>query len=364
MGAGPFDFAPYIEQLLGRRLIAGDSSAARAFLAGRRILVTGAGGSIGSALAERLVDVRPVDLILLDHHENSLFQLRQHMMERHPGDATSMRFVLADVRDGRKMAAVLREHSPEIIFHLAAYKHVPLAEESPEEFVSINVLGTWRLLQEACCAGVRKVIYPSTDKAVDPPSIYGATKRTVEIMLQAFADREPGIQFIAARLVNVLGARGGVVETFARQISDGRELTITDARMTRYWITMEEALYLLTQAAYRGRSGGILVLDLGEPVRVVDIAHRLWRILGLPNEEFRIRYVGARPGERMAEYLFDAGESVVPSGIEGILEVRSKAPKPREVAEAAELVRALEELIAADAKAELRDRLFSFIRGS
>ncbi len=362
MSAGLFNPTPFIEQLLGRTTIEGDKSAAEAFLSKHRILVTGAGGSIGSALVEYLVSLHPIGLILLDHHENSLFQLRQRVIQEHPDGELSMRFVLADVRDRRKMAAVLKEYSPEIIFHLAAYKHVPLAEESPEEFVSINVLGTWRLLQEARSAGVKKVIYPSTDKAVNPPSIYGATKRIVEIMLQAFANEEPGIQLTAVRLVNVLGAHGGVIETFAHQINAGRELTVTDPEMTRYWITMEEALYLLTQAAYAGKTGSILILDLGEPVKVVDIAHKLWNILGSPEKDLPVRYIGARPGERMSEYLFGVREFTAECGIYGILEVKSKESRQHTIAGVTEMVVGLEELVNANAKAELRDRLFSFVK--
>lgn len=361
MLADLFNQVHLIEQLLGRTMIEGDRSAANAFLTKHRILVTGAGGSIGSALTDYLVRLGPVELVLLDHHENSLFQLRQRLMQAHHDAKTPMRFVLADVRDRRKMTAVLKEYSPEIIFHLAAYKHVPLAEESPEQFVSINVLGTWYLLEEARNAGVKKIVYPSTDKAVNPPSIYGATKRIVEVMLQAYAVENPGFDLTAVRLVNVLGANGSVIEIFARQIDDGRELTVTDPAMTRYWITMEEALYLLTQAAHLGRTGSILVLDLGAPLRVVDIAHKLWSILCSSEKECSIRYVGARPGERMAEYLYSDREFLARCGIDGILEVKSKEQKRQKLEGMAQLVVCLEELVNSDSKAELRDRLFSFV---
>lgn len=355
-----FDLAPLVERLLGRQSIGGDCSSMEAFLAGQRILVTGAGGSIGTALSEFLVGLHPACLVLLDHHENSLFQLRQRLMPR-LGDDRSVRFILADIRDTRKMSKVLREYSPDTMFHLAAYKHVPLAEESPEEFVSINLLGTWRLLQEACNSGIRRVVYPSTDKAVNPPSIYGATKRMVEVMLQTLAAEKPDVWLTPVRLVNVVGAHGGVIEIFARQIREGRALTVTDGEMTRYWITMQEALYLLTQAAYAGKTSRPLILDLGQPVKLLEIARRAWETLGPPGEEMRVHFVGMRPGERLSEDLVDDGEYTVRTAVEGLLEVRSQVSRCFKVAQISEMLASLESLIEADATDDLRDVLFSYV---
>ncbi|MDA8188170.1 MAG: SDR family NAD(P)-dependent oxidoreductase [Dehalococcoidales bacterium] len=355
---------PFFPQLLGRALIEEDNSTAEEFLSRHRILVTGAGGSIGSALTEMLLHIGPSQLVLLDHHENSLFQLRQRVMAEGLCDHVPTRFILADVRDRRKIAAVLDELSPEIVFHLAAYKHVPLAEDSPEEFVSINVLGTWHLLAEARRVGVKKIVYPSTDKAVNPPSIYGATKKAVEIMLQAVAAEEPNTKLTAVRLVNVLGAHGGVIEIFERQIRSGRSPTITDPAMTRYWITLQEALYLLAQAAASNDSGNILVLDLGDPVKVADIALELWKMLRPANEEFRAQCIGMRPGERLSEYLVESGEFTAPTPSKGILQVKNRKPKRYSLAQMKDLIGALQELIDANAKAELRDRLFTFVQSA
>ncbi len=356
-----FDNASFVEQVLGRKQIGGDDRAADAFLARQRILVTGAAGSIGSALTDYLVGLRPHSLILLDHHENSLFQMRQRLGQRSGGIDDSMHFILADVRNRRRIASVLRQYSPDVVFHLAAYKHVPLAEESPEEFVSINVLGAWHLLQEARAAGVKRIVYPSTDKAVNPPSIYGATKRIVETMFQAFATEEPRVQLSVVRLVNVLGAHGGVIEIFARQVAEGRELTVTDPKMIRYWITMQEAIYLLTRTAYAGNSGGITILDLGRPLTVLEIAQRVWQSLGPKGMEMPVRYVGMRPGERLVEDLTYAGEYTARAASEGLLEVEREIPRRYEVAQLAEIVATLGGLVDSENLGELRDRLFSYL---
>lgn len=352
----------FIERLLGRARIGRDDHTTKASLSQQRILVTGAAGSIGTALIDWLLDAQPASLVLLDHHENSLFQLRQRIAERHAAALEKLHFVLADVRNWRKVRDILQRYSPELIFHLAAYKHVPLAEESPEEFVSVNVIGTWHLLQGACSVGVKRIVYPSTDKAVDPPSIYGATKRTVEIALQALAGESDNIIFTAVRLVNVLGAHGGVIETFIRQIREGLELTVTDPRMTRYWITMPEALYLLTSAATYNKSGAILAPDLGEPTRVVDIAERLWQALRPAEPGIKMRFTGVRSGERMAEYLYNSQECAVPSGMEGILEIRRKSALRIGIGEIEDLIAELEELSRADTGPKLREVIFSFVR--
>lgn len=345
---------PPLSHLLERALLAPDTRAAEDFLAARRLLITGAAGSIGSALSERLVRLAPPALVLLDHHENSLFQLSQRLRATRPAGQPEPTLVLADVRDPERSGAVLRRYRPEVVFHLAAYKHVPLGEAQPAAYVANNVLGTWHLLMAARETGVEALVYPSTDKAVAPVNTYGATKRIVERMLRALA-QEAGPRLVAARLVNVLGARGGVIEKFARQIGEGRPLTVTDPGMTRYWITEREALDYLILAAQLGPRGGVLTLDLGRPVRVVEVARRLWELLGPPGEPFTPRYIGAYPGERLDEFLYGPDEEARPSGIPNVLEVR--APGGEGPAELARLVDELAALVAADDDAGLRARL-------
>lgn len=356
-----FDPTALAEQLLIREPIEADTSDIARFLAGKRVLVTGAGGSIGTPLAEMLVDLGSPGLVLLDHHENSLFHLRQRLLEH--GRTPNASFLLADIRDRRKLSSVLRDHQPEVIFHLAAYKHVPLAEESPEQCVSNNILGAWYLFQEAQAAGVEKVVYPSTDKAVRPVNIYGATKRVVEEMLRVLSGSQGGTSLSAIRLVNVLGAHGGVIETFARQIREGHPLTVTDPGMTRYWISMREALYLLTSAAYSPASGNILILDIGEPVKVVSIAQRLWEIAGPRNEAFAVEYIGARPGERMTEYLYGDDEYAEPSGLPHLLQIHGKKSPARDLNAVACLMAEFENLVAENAREPLMELLYGSVPG-
>lgn len=348
-------------EVLGRQGIAVDYDALGTHLSGKRILITGAAGSIGSALAELLARVSPASLTLLDIHENSLFHLRQHLGAAFP--EAPLRYVLADVRNRRRIGQVLDDATPEVIFHLAAYKHVPLAEELPAEFAAVNVLGTWRLLQEARRLGACKLIYPSTDKAVNPPSIYGATKRSVELALQAAAQAYPELELTIARLVNVLGARGGVIETFVRQISAGLPVTITDPRMARYWITMDEALWLLTSAGAATGTGKILLLDLGEPVSVATLAERLWALFRPRGEAMHAEYSGSRPGERLFEELTYADEVTVRSDWSGVMQVQNTRRQPRALADVSAWLLALEDAVERCAEDELRKLLFDFVRG-
>lgn len=352
---------PHLPALLGRDPIGELSAEHREALAPRRILVTGAAGSIGRALSEWLSQVRPEALALLDNHEDSLFKLRQRLLAGGASPAT--RFIIADVRNQRRMEWVLDEVKPEVVFHLAAYKHVPLAEEWPEEYVAVNVVATWQLGLAAIKAGVRKMVYASTDKAVNPPSVYGATKRCVEILLRGLAPNSGGTQFTVARLVNVVGARGGVVETFARDILAGQPVRVTDPRMTRYWITFPEALFLLVSAACRDGSGNVLVPDAGQPVSVPEVARRIHRMLRGPDAECAISYTGIRPGERLHEELAYAGERLRPTRSPGILEaVRDDWAGEPTRDELEEEVALLKRLAESGQVERLRERLFAFVK--
>ena len=351
------------EALLERAPIAFDEAALADRLAGRRILVTGAGGSVGSALVDLLASLGPAELVLLESHEPSLFHLRNRLLTARPG--VSYRWTLADVRDERKLATTFRQWRPEVVFHLAAYKHVPLGEENVDQVVGVNVLGTVRLVRQAASAGVETVVYPSTDKAVNPPSIYGATKRVVERYLAEVARGPAGPAIRVVRLVNVFGTQGSVIETFTRQILAGQPLTITDPRMIRYWMTMREAAHLLawtTTIATGEAAEWPFVLKVGEAVPLETTARRLCRLLR-PGAGVSIRYVGIRPGERLYEELTYPYETLEPGPHPGVWAVRDRRGPGALAPDLAVQLRTLEERLYELGLPELRRRLFALAAG-
>jgi FlaA1/EpsC-like NDP-sugar epimerase len=304
--------------LLGRPELTIDLEAAGRELGGRRVLVTGAGGSVGSHLAELLVGLEPDLVTLLDHHDHALFALKRRLdLVAHKN---VWRLALTDLRDRDKLARVLDESRPEVIFHLAAYKHVPFGEEFPLETFGVNVRATASLLELATERNVERFVYPSSDKAVNPPSLYGATKRLSETLVLKTA-QDQNARYTVVRYVNILGTRGSVIETFAEQIAAGQPLTITDASMTRYWISMPEATWLLVQAAALGAPGSILMLDAREEIPVVAIARRIEALLAKDTEERPLRITGSRPGERLREVLLSDHETFAPGPCAGLLEV-------------------------------------------
>lgn len=347
---------PLGEELLERTPVAFGEAELAGHLAGRRILVTGAGGSVGSTLSEWLAAFAPAELVLLESHEPSLFHLRNRLLATRPDVA--YRWTLADVRDEPKLAAVFRQSRPDVVFHLAAYKQVPLGEENVDQVIGVNVLGTAGLVRQAARTGVGTVVYPSTDKAVNPPSIYGATKRLVERLFAERSREHEGPALRLVRLVNVFGTQGSVIETFTRKILAGQPLPITDPRMTRYWMTMREVALLLAWAGTCAGSPDPYVLDVGEAVPLEQTADRLRRLLR-PEAELAIRYVGIRPGERLHEELAYPYERLEPSPQPGVLRVRDlRGPEAAAPGLAAELDRLGRELYDLD-RAELRSRLFS-----
>ena len=308
--------------LLGRAILPIDFAAARRELGGKRILVTGAGGSVGQHLAETLLELEPAALALLDHHDHALHALRKRMDLFVPGRGSTApaRLVLADVRDPARMARVFADARPEVVFHLAAYKHVPFGEEFPEETFGTNVLATESLLRLAGDYGVERFVYPSSDKAVNPPSLYGATKRLAETLVQrAGADLER--RYVVARYVNILGTNGSVVETFAQQVAARQALTITDERMTRYWISMAEATWLVVQAAALGEPADVLMLDVPDEVPVVRMARRIEALVAPGDAPLPLRVTGSRPGERLREELLSEFEAFEPGPCPGIVAV-------------------------------------------
>ena len=305
-----------VEDLLGRPRTVLDREAMRQLVTGRRVLVTGAGGTIGSELARQIAEIGPATLILFDSAEYQLYEIDMALAEAWP--ALDRRPVLGDVRDRGK---------PELVFHAAALKHVPMVERNPNEGVLTNVIGT-RNVADACrAAGVRVMVQISTDKAVDPANVMGATKRLAEGYCQALdmAGRpQDETRYVVVRFGNVLGSTGSVVPLFQRQLAAGGPLTVTDPNMTRYFMTVREAVELVLQASALGVSnseteGRIFVLDMGEPVRILDLAHQIIRLAGLqPDKDIAIEIIGPRPGEKTHEVLLHGAETPVPTSCDGL----------------------------------------------
>jgi len=300
---------PPAELLLGRPEFAGDLAQAAEFVRDRRVLVTGAAGSIGSPMAQVLLAGRPASLVLLDHHEHSLFSL-----ERALGGATSgLAYELADVRDAPRLERIFDRQQPEIVIHLAAAKHVPYGERFPEGAVAANVLATQALLELADEGSVETFVYPSSDKSVQPPSVYGATKRLAEALVQGFAAR---LRWAVVRYVNIIGTRGSVLETFTQQIQAHRPLSVTDERMARYWISMDEAIWCALSTAQHAAPGEVLMPACGEPVPIIDTARRLagWYRPEQVSAPYPINRTGIRPGERLHEVLLSPNECFAEAG--------------------------------------------------
>jgi FlaA1/EpsC-like NDP-sugar epimerase len=315
--------------LLGRPELPLDWSAAKHELAGARVLITGAGGSVGSRLAEMLLDLGPSHLTLLDHHDHALFNLRRRLddLARERTGLAAWSLALADIRDASRMQRILDQARPDVIFHMAAYKHVPFGEEFPEETFGVNVLATDQLLELAAERGVERLVYPSSDKAVHPPSLYGATKRLSETVVGRAA-HDLGRRFVSIRYVNILGTHGSAIETFAAQVAGGEALTITDPAMTRYWVSMPEAIWLVVQAAAIGKPGSVLMLDVTDEVPIVTIARRVEALVAPGRSELPIRVTGLRPGERLREELLSEHEAFKPGPCPGLLEVVNQRRVP------------------------------------
>jgi FlaA1/EpsC-like NDP-sugar epimerase len=288
--------------LLGRREAEIDVQVVAGYLTGKRVLVTGAGGSIGSELCRQVRRFDPATLIMLDRDESALHMLQLSMEGAALLDRREL--VVADIRDRSRLEEVFEEHRPEVVFHAAALKHLPLLEMHPGEAVKSNVFGTLNVLQVAGDAHVERLVNISTDKAADPVSVLGYSKRIAERLTAWSGTQRSGAQ-VSVRFGNVLGSRGSVLTAFEEQIRAGGPVTVTDADVTRYFMTVEEAVQLVIQAGAVGSSGEALVLDMGEPVRIADVAQRLIARSGRPVE---LIYTGLRPGEKLHECLLGAGE--------------------------------------------------------
>ncbi|WP_343414312.1 nucleoside-diphosphate sugar epimerase/dehydratase [Candidatus Amarolinea dominans] len=313
-----------IEDLLRRESVQIDGAAVQALLRGKRVLVTGGGGSIGSELCRQILRCNPAELVILGHGENSVFEIGnelQRTLAKTPRAAPRplVRSVIADVRFPERLQAIFDEVRPQIVFHAAAHKHVPLMEANPSEAITNNVLGTRNVLAAAQAVGVERFVMISTDKAVNPTSIMGASKRVAELQVREAA-AVSGRPYVAVRFGNVLGSRGSVVLTFKQQIAAGGPVTITDPEMTRFFMTIPEAVQLVLQASVLGNGGEVFMLDMGEPVRILDLARDLIELSGLQEgRDIDIVVTGMRPGEKLYEELFVPGETYQPTAHEKIM---------------------------------------------
>lgn len=307
-----------VEDLLQRRSIETSPAAAARYVSGETVLITGGGGSIGSELARQVAALSPSQLVLLGKGENSIFEIEQEL--RHQG-LFNPTPVICDVRDRQAVESVFRQFRPTIVFHAAAHKHVPLMEAVPVEAVRNNVFGTLNMAEAAVRHGVKRFILVSTDKAVNPGNVMGATKRVAEMVVGAMSERSD-TRFAAVRFGNVLGSRGSLIPILRRQIERGGPVTITHPEMTRYFMTIPEAAQLIVQAGAAGSNGDVFILDMGEPVKIVDVANDLIRKHGLePGRDIEIKYIGIRPGEKMHEELSYAAEAITPCDNPKILRV-------------------------------------------
>ncbi len=298
-----------IEDLLGRDPVQLDVGLLERFLTGKSVVVTGAGGSIGSELARQVARFRPARLVLFERAEFGLFEIDRELRALWPDLAVEPR--VGDVCDAERVAEVLAEARPEVVFHAAAHKHVPLMEANPCEAIKNNVLGTRCCGELAGAAGVEAFILVSTDKAVRPTSVMGATKRMAELVVQKLDGEHPGTRFLAVRFGNVLDSAGSVVRIFRQQIERGGPVTVTHPDMQRYFMTIPEAAQLVLQAGAMGEGGEIFVLDMGEPVRIVELAEKMIRLSGFePDIDVEIVYSGVRPGEKLFEEIELAGEQM------------------------------------------------------
>ena len=290
-----------ITDLLGRAQVKVNNDEILHVLKNQVVMVTGGGGSIGSELCRQIAKAEPRTLIIFDIYENNAYDIQQELRRKYP--ELHLETLIGSVRNTRRVNSVIEKYRPAVIFHAAAHKHVPLMEDSPNEAIKNNVEGTYKVAQAAAKYGVKKFVLISTDKAVNPTNIMGASKRLCEMVVQMM-NRQSDTDFVAVRFGNVLGSNGSVIPLFKKQIAEGGPVTVTDKRIIRYFMTIPEAVSLVLQAAYYAHGGEIFVLDMGEPVKIDDMARNLIRLSGyVPDEDIKIEYTGLRPGEKLYEEL-------------------------------------------------------------
>jgi FlaA1/EpsC-like NDP-sugar epimerase len=342
-----------IQDLLRRDAIVTDLAAVRELATGRAVLVTGAGGSIGSELCRQIAALGPSELLALDHSENQIFEIERELRQRFP--RLKVIPIIADIRDPGRVHAIVARFRPHAIFHAAAHKHVPLMEENIVEAVTNNILGTRNVVDAALDAETAHLVNISTDKAVRPTSIMGTTKRIAEMIVlnAALTERR---NFVSVRFGNVLGSSGSVIPTFLRQISNGGPVTVTHPEMRRYFMTIPEAVQLVLQAGALGSGGELFALDMGEAVKIADLARDLIRLSGLEEgTDIEIQYTGVRPGEKLYEEVFFGGEDVRPTQHPKVLRTVGDTAKPTLLAHVDALIRNATAYSSDDG--ELRDQL-------
>ncbi|GGA62701.1 hypothetical protein GCM10007176_03940 [Salinicoccus roseus] len=295
-----------VEDLLGREPVKLDTAGIEEQVRDRTILVTGAGGSIGSEIVRQITKFQPREIVLLGHGENSIYTILEEMTGRN----NNIEYIpiIADVQDRQRMFEVFETYKPNIVYHAAAHKHVPLMEYNPKEAVKNNIIGTKNTAEAACEYKTEKFVLISTDKAVNPPNVMGASKRVAEMVVQGLNQNCKETTLVAVRFGNVLGSRGSVIPKFRKQIEAGGPITVTDERMTRYFMTIPEASRLVIQAGAIAEGGEVFVLDMGEPVKIVNLARNMIKLSGYKEDEIGIKFSGVRPGEKLFEELLSEDE--------------------------------------------------------
>ena len=349
-----------IQDLLGRPPIRLDTASILGYLENKTVMITGAGGSIGSEIVRQVCRFHPKELILFGHGENSIFQLERELERDWPDVAYHS--VIGAIQNGVRLDYIFNRYKPQVIFHTAAHKHVPLMELNPEEAVFNNIIGSKNLVNLALKYGVSHFVNISTDKAVNPTSVMGSSKRMVEHIVQDAARKADEHQtFVSVRFGNVLGSRGSVIPTFKKQIAAGGPVTVTHPDMVRYFMTIPEASQLVLQASAQGTNGDIYILDMGEPVKIVDLARDLIKLSGFePETDIQIVFTGIRPGEKMYEELMTNEERGGETPHEKIFVAR---PQPFSSAELEEAIHDLQEAALRSDHLLIRQRLEAFIEG-
>jgi len=297
-----------IEDLLGRRPIKIDTERILGYVEGKTILVTGGGGSIGSELCRQIAGHKPGRLIILDIYENSAYDIQNELKRKHPD--LNLTVLIGSVRDEKRINSIFEKYRPDIVYHAAAHKHVPLMEESPNEAIKNNVFGTLITVKAADKYGAKRFVLISTDKAVNPTNVMGATKRICEMIIQCY-NRRSKTEFVAVRFGNVLGSNGSVVPLFKEQIKEGGPVTVMHPDIIRYFMTIPEAVSLVIEAGALAKGGEIFILDMGQPVKILDLAEMMIKLSGFkPYEDIDIQFTGLRPGEKLYEELLMAEEEM------------------------------------------------------
>lgn len=291
-----------LQDLLGRDPVKVNLDEIYEYISGKVVMVTGGGGSIGSELCRQIAMSSPKQLIIFDIYENNAYDIQMELVRKYP--YLNLEVLIGSVRNTARLDRVLSKYKPDIVFHAAAHKHVPLMEDSPNEAIKNNVFGTYKMAQASVKYGVKKFVLISTDKAVNPTNIMGASKRLCEMVVQMMNRQSPDTDFVAVRFGNVLGSNGSVIPLFKKQIADGGPVTVTHPEITRFFMTIPEAVSLVLQAGYYAKGGEIYVLDMGQPVKIADMAHNLIRLMGYePDVDIKVEYTGLRPGEKLFEEL-------------------------------------------------------------